>query len=250
VCDEQLTIGHVGDTRLYEIRRGSVRKLTHDHSPVGEREDTGELDELDAMRTRGAMRSIAISVPNRTNLTTRTSSRSSSSRSSRTPHSSCAATAERPRHVRGDRGAGVSSTPPTERVVEALVAAANDEGGKDNVTVVFVAGPEFADSARLLESRAASPIRSERPRRPRLSGPRWRWTHVAWIAAAGVVGCALGLGLAYGAFQWWMASPTGWSRRTVPPRGRGRGRSVARSAWISRRFRRVGSREGGRRGAR
>jgi PPM family protein phosphatase len=42
--------GHVGDSRLYKIHRGRIAKLTHDHSPVGEREDGGELSELEAMR--------------------------------------------------------------------------------------------------------------------------------------------------------------------------------------------------------
>ena len=32
-------VGHVGDSRLYQIRGGEIRKITHDHSPVGERED-------------------------------------------------------------------------------------------------------------------------------------------------------------------------------------------------------------------
>jgi serine/threonine protein phosphatase PrpC len=37
----QLTIGQVGDSRLYIIEPGEIRKVTHDHSPVGEREDRG-----------------------------------------------------------------------------------------------------------------------------------------------------------------------------------------------------------------
>jgi PPM family protein phosphatase len=45
-----LHIGHVGDSRLYRIYRGEIRKLTSDHSPVGQREDAGELSELEAMR--------------------------------------------------------------------------------------------------------------------------------------------------------------------------------------------------------
>src|SRR5580704_19026784 len=44
------TIGHVGDSRLYKIRRGEIRKCTHDHSPVGEREDNREISEAEAMR--------------------------------------------------------------------------------------------------------------------------------------------------------------------------------------------------------
>ena len=43
-------VGHVGDSRLYQMRRGEIRKITHDHSPVGEREDSRELSEADAMR--------------------------------------------------------------------------------------------------------------------------------------------------------------------------------------------------------
>src|SRR5215472_15449989 len=43
-------VGHVGDSRLYQIRGGEIRKITHDHSPVGEREDNQELTEAEAMK--------------------------------------------------------------------------------------------------------------------------------------------------------------------------------------------------------
>src|SRR5262245_1614276 len=43
-------VGHVGDTRLYRFSRDGVAKMTRDHSPVGEREDAGEISELEAMR--------------------------------------------------------------------------------------------------------------------------------------------------------------------------------------------------------
>ena len=43
-------IGHVGDTRLYKLRNGTIQKITRDHSPVGEREDAHELSEAEAMR--------------------------------------------------------------------------------------------------------------------------------------------------------------------------------------------------------
>ncbi len=48
--DGLVTVGHVGDSRLYRIKRGTFEKITHDHSPVGEREDSGELTETEAMR--------------------------------------------------------------------------------------------------------------------------------------------------------------------------------------------------------
>src|SRR3954466_8520484 len=46
----QVTVGHVGDSRLYRIKRGTIEKITRDHSPVGEQEDSGELTEREAMR--------------------------------------------------------------------------------------------------------------------------------------------------------------------------------------------------------
>lgn len=46
--DGILHIGHVGDSRLYRILNGQIRKVTSDHSPVGQREDAGELSELEA----------------------------------------------------------------------------------------------------------------------------------------------------------------------------------------------------------
>ncbi len=45
-----LHVGHVGDSRLYEIHGNTIRKITPDHSPVGQKEDSGELSELEAMR--------------------------------------------------------------------------------------------------------------------------------------------------------------------------------------------------------
>ena len=50
VEDDIVTVGHVGDSRLYLLTPGKIRKMTHDHSPVGEREDRGELSEAEAMR--------------------------------------------------------------------------------------------------------------------------------------------------------------------------------------------------------
>lgn len=50
VVDGEITIGHVGDSRLYLIWNGAMKKLTSDHSPVGEGEDAGEFTEREAMR--------------------------------------------------------------------------------------------------------------------------------------------------------------------------------------------------------
>ncbi|MEO7444256.1 MAG: protein phosphatase 2C domain-containing protein [Ferruginibacter sp.] len=41
---------HVGDTRLYLLRDGSLVKISHDHSPIGFLEETGRLTEAAAMK--------------------------------------------------------------------------------------------------------------------------------------------------------------------------------------------------------
>lgn len=46
---DQLTVGHVGDTRLYRLKADSIEKITHDHSPIGLLEEKGELSEREAM---------------------------------------------------------------------------------------------------------------------------------------------------------------------------------------------------------
>ena len=47
---DRITAGHVGDSRLYLAWNGMVRKLTSDHSPIGQQEENGELTEEQAMR--------------------------------------------------------------------------------------------------------------------------------------------------------------------------------------------------------
>src|SRR5438046_1258425 len=49
VDDMRAVVGHVGDTRLYKLRNDRIDKITRDHSPIGEREDSKELSELEAM---------------------------------------------------------------------------------------------------------------------------------------------------------------------------------------------------------
>lgn len=48
---EQGTVdmAHIGDTRLYELSEGELTKLSHDHSPVGRYEEWGVLSEKEAM---------------------------------------------------------------------------------------------------------------------------------------------------------------------------------------------------------
>lgn len=149
VEDDIVTIGHVGDSRLYLLRPGEIRKVTHDHSPVGEREDRGEIGEDEAMRhsrrneiyrdvgsaekepddpafieietfpmpTDGL---LLLCSDGLTDLVTSTAIR-----------------------------AGVERyAPDFDAAINALIGAANAAGGKDNITVVIVAGPEYKQDSR------------------------------------------------------------------------------------------------------
>jgi serine/threonine protein phosphatase PrpC len=165
VADGRLVVGHVGDTRLYKLRGESLRKLTRDHSPVGEREDAGELGEVDAMRH-----------PRRNEVFRDVGSiyRDKDEREfvdiieeAAEPDSALLVCSD-----------GLSDMIPSSaishivrqyagnpaKVVEALVAAANGAGGKDNVTVVYAEGPQFAAALR------GDPIDSLTPTEPLESG--------------------------------------------------------------------------------
>jgi len=156
VEDGQVVAGHVGDSRLYMIQSGDIRKLTHDHSPVGEREDRGEIDEITAMRH-----------PRRNEVFRDVGSGQHSPDDAEfidivaAPFSSNAALL-----LCSD---GLSDLVPSAQILaiveahandpqataRALIDAANEAGGKDNVTVVVVHGREF--------SRAISTSTSRRP---------------------------------------------------------------------------------------
>ena len=50
VAQKQISMAHVGDSRLYRFHHGELKKLSHDHSLIGYREEIGDLSEEEAMR--------------------------------------------------------------------------------------------------------------------------------------------------------------------------------------------------------
>lgn len=163
--DGELTIGHVGDSRLYLLWDGAMRKMTSDHSPVGEDEEAGELTEREAMqhprrnevfrdvgsqpRTPADREFIEIRQcrfrPNAAILIC------SDGLTDQLPAAQIREIVER---YEGDAG----------QVARELVEAANRAGGKDNITTLFVAGRQFLGRAnttrpRLAATRARMPSR-------------------------------------------------------------------------------------------
>ncbi|MBW8894564.1 MAG: serine/threonine-protein phosphatase, partial [Acidobacteria bacterium] len=149
VAGDRLTIGHVGDTRLYKVRPEGMRKLTRDHSPIGEREDAGELPEPEAMRhprRHEVFRDVGtiyrdkderefVDVIEDTIEPDAAILLCSDGMSDMLPANTIA-------HLVAQHAGA------PERVVEALVAAANDAGGRDNITVVYAEMPLFAERVR------------------------------------------------------------------------------------------------------
>ena len=188
VQEDQVAIGHVGDTRLYLVWNGNLRKITPDHSPVGELEDAGELTEEQAMRH-----------PRRNEVFRDVGSRLRSPDDPgfidvrRVPLRSDAALL-----LCSDGLSDVLTSSQMLAIVERydgdptatageLVAAANDAGGKDNISVVFVAGPEFLG----LQSNTLTEVRSRHTiTRPTAAGQSWRRIVAAtlWLLTGIVLG--------------------------------------------------------------
>ena len=146
--DGQAVVGHVGDSRLYQLRNGEIRKVTHDHSPVGEREDAREISEAEAMRhprRNEVYRDVGSEErspddPDFIEIQTVPFSPDSAlvlcsdGLSDQVPS----------KEIRGSVARHAGN--PEESVRE-LIETANRAGGKDNVTVVVVEGERFGAHA-------------------------------------------------------------------------------------------------------
>ena len=140
----RITIGHVGDSRLYLIWDGAIRKLTSDHSPVGEDEDAGALTEEEAMqhpRRNEVFRDVGSrlrDVDEDGFIEIRQCHFHEDAAlllcsDGLTDHLTAAQIRAITERYEGDPA----------RVALELVEAANDAGGRDNITALFVAGPKF-----------------------------------------------------------------------------------------------------------
>ncbi len=214
VRDGWATIGHVGDTRLYKLRDGRIEKVTRDHSPVGEREDAGQISELDAMRhprRNEVYRDVGsephdVGDPEFIEVDTVPFEADaalvlcSDGLSDLVPSAAIACVVDR--HAGDPRG-----------TVNALIAAANEAGGKDNVTVVCVEGDRFAEQARARER--VQPAVTSAASAERAPG---RWVRVAaFVAWVGLAVAAVGVLLtALGVVTWtWRPGPPSLAGVTI-----------------------------------
>jgi serine/threonine protein phosphatase PrpC len=149
VEDGRAIVGHVGDTRLYKVTGGGITKITRDHSPVGEREDAQQLSELEAMRhprRNEVYRDVGSEEHDPSDLDFidiyETSFEPDAALLLCSDGLTDAVASPRIRQTVAE----LAGQP--ERVVDALIDAANAAGGKDNITVVYVEGERFAEARR------------------------------------------------------------------------------------------------------
>lgn len=192
--DDRLTVGHVGDSRLYLSWNGQLKKLTSDHSPVGEQEDQGLFTEDEAMhhpRRNEVFRDVgshprAADDPQFIEIKTfpfRADAAlllCSDGLSDLLTSAEISAVLER-----------YSGNP--DATAQQLIDAANRAGGKDNVSVVFVPGPEFlgSHSQTLADARPRHAITRTRDE----SGGRRALRNAAWLVAGMALGIALWTGI-------------------------------------------------------
>jgi protein phosphatase len=138
VGEQDVSIAHVGDSRAYCLREGELIKLTDDHSLVDELLRQGRLTPEEAVEhPQRSVITRALGIEGRVDVDTRS--------------------------FRGHDGDiyllcsdGLTTMVPEARIVElllahsglaaageALIAAANDAGGRDNITVILIRLEEF-----------------------------------------------------------------------------------------------------------
>lgn len=179
--DDRVTVGHVGDSRLYLLEPGNIRKMTHDHSPVGELEDAGELSEDAAMmhpRRNEVYRDLGSAPhgpddPDFVEIQQFDLPRCSAlllcsdGLTDQVPAETIRRLIER--HA-GDPESGV----------RALIDASNQAGGKDNVSAILVETPDYQAIQEGTKSSGAAIHRR--------SMPRWAWFVSGVLTAAVLFG--------------------------------------------------------------
>ena len=204
VTDGRLTIGHVGDSRCYKLRPSGLRKLTHDHSPVGEREDAHEIGEIEAMhhpRRHEVFRDVGSALrdkdePDYVEVIDDTLEDDAAILVCSDGLSDMVPSTTIDRLVRLHAGDAPA-------VTAALVAAANDAGGRDNVTVVYAEAPGFAAAFKVAPAAgagtAASPVAggTNVAIAPRALGRRLLARRTTWFIAGAILGVLGALLLAW-----------------------------------------------------
>lgn len=131
VCGDHMLVGHVGDSRLYRLREGTLDQLTRDHSLVAEMVEGGKLSAAEAKkhpqraiitRAIGTGKSVEVDIESQAIQAGDRYLLCTDGLSSLVPDDVIAAEL-------GDAGG-------LDDACRRLIEAANERGGVDNITVV------------------------------------------------------------------------------------------------------------------
>jgi protein phosphatase len=152
--DGSVTIGHVGDSRAYVLRDGRLEQLTDDHSLVAELVRRGELSEAEAeAHPQRSVITRALGTDPDVDVDAFTVSAQPGDvfllcSDGLTTMLDSDQIAQLVLRHRDD----------LRRATQALIAAANDHGGDDNVTTVLFEVAEAGDTSVTLEAPAAAAV--------------------------------------------------------------------------------------------
>lgn len=153
----RVTVGHVGDSRLYLAWNGNLRKITSDHSLIGQQEERGEIDERAAMhhpRRNEILRDIGSQIrepddPQFIQIKSLLFRPDAALLLCSDGLSDTLTTAEMNAIIEEYNG-------DPEITARQLIEASLSAGAEDNVSAIFAAGPEFIgnSSPSVLEARS------------------------------------------------------------------------------------------------
>ena len=171
VGEREVAIAHVGDSRAYRLRDGELLRLTDDHSLVDELLRQGRLTPEEAVEhPQRSVITRALGPEGAVEVDTRSYARA---RRRRVPALQRRADDDARRGA--PRRAAAARTPTLRDAGEALIAAANEAGGRDNITVVLLRLEELdAGAAPPTEEApaAVAPATAPTPRHGRDGSPR------------------------------------------------------------------------------
>lgn len=163
---KQLSVAHVGDTRLYQYDNGGLLKLTHDHSFVGGLEDEGRITEADAM-----------THPRRNYIDRIVGDALKDTEAPRFIEASIFPVTKGCQFLLCSDGLSdmltsleissiLQSKSNVKRKVSQLISSANEHGGKDNITVVLANIDSFQEKRNLVGRKSSSKEQKQKSTSP------------------------------------------------------------------------------------
>jgi len=197
---EEITIGHVGDSRAYLLRNGSLRRLTKDHSQIQKMIDSGFLSEREARdhpdasilnRNMGGREQVEIEVSEPIQL--------------KDGDAVMLCTDGLCGYAELDTiGRILCATPDAQAAADALVRLTLDGGGEDNVTIQVI---QYGQR-KVAAYRPPAPIHQTSIQKPRAKSRRLIWIMAGILGAALLIGGGIFIGL---------INPFRWGEKGLPP---------------------------------